>query len=128
MALHSRDKGWFNDDDPGVSAPGWTRICNLETGDFNNDLTISETTGDVWSCTFSGNNISVIAPKEEGAGKIEIQIDQKSLTTVDLSTTKKRKSQQVVCELNDLGSGSHILKIINRGTGKVAIDALQITD
>ena len=26
------DKGWFNDDDPGVTAAGWIRICNLGIG------------------------------------------------------------------------------------------------
>jgi alpha-L-fucosidase len=45
----THDKGWVNDDDPGASYVGWTRRCNLGTGDFNNDLTISETPGDVWS-------------------------------------------------------------------------------
>jgi alpha-L-fucosidase len=134
LALGSRvlriehDKGWFNDDDPGATAPGWFRICNLETGDYNNDLTISETPGDVWSCSFTGNNISLIAPKEEGAGKFEVQIDGKTKTTVDLSTVGKRKPQQVVCKLNDLGSGSHTIKIINSGSGRVAIDALKTTD
>ena len=39
------NKGWFNDDDPGVVAPGgWIRNCNLGTGDFNNDITTSNTT------------------------------------------------------------------------------------
>jgi alpha-L-fucosidase len=118
------DKGWFNDDDPGVTAPGWFRVCNLETGDYNNDLTTSETPGDTWSCAFTGNNISVIAPKEEGAGKIEIQIDGKKQATVDLSTAGERMPQQLVCKLTDLGSGSHTVTIINRGSGKVAIDAL----
>jgi alpha-L-fucosidase len=32
----THDKGWFNDDDPGVQAPGWFRYSNLMTGDFNN--------------------------------------------------------------------------------------------
>lgn len=72
------DKSWFNDDDPSVSVPGCTRICNLGTGDFNNDLTISETPGDVWSCTFSGNNISVIAPKE-AAGELNFRLTKNLL-------------------------------------------------
>ena len=124
VLLITHDKGWFNDDDPGVSAADWIRMCNLQSGDYNNDLTISETPGDVWTCSFTGNKVSIIAPKEEGAGKIEIQVDNKSLATVDLSTTGIRKPQQVVSELNDLGSGSHTIKIINRGSGKVAVDAL----
>ena len=122
------DKGWKNDDDSGSKAPGWLRKCNLETGDFNNDLTTSDTPGDVWSCSFTGTNISVIAPKEAGAGKIEIQIDGKTRATVDLSTIGERKPQQLVCELNNLGSGGHVIKIINIGSGKVAIDALKTID
>lgn len=122
----THDKGWINDDDPGVIAPGWYRYCNLGTGDFNNDLTISETPGDVWSCSFTGDNIAVIAPKEASAGKIEIQIDGQSRTTIDLSNADERKPQQSVYEETGLAACKHIIKIINRGTGKVAVDALMI--
>jgi alpha-L-fucosidase len=120
----THDKGWINDDDPGVKAPGWLRKCNLGTGDFNNDLTTSDTLGDVWSCSFTGTNVSVIAPKELGAGKIEIQIDGKSRETVDLSTTGTRQTQQVVSKISGLTSGKHTINIINRGDGPVAVDAL----
>jgi alpha-L-fucosidase len=120
----THEKDWINDDDPGVTAPCWFRKCNLGTGDFNNDLTTSETPGDVWSCEFTGNNITVIAPKEKGAGKIEVQIDGKTRTTADLSTNGERRPQQVVCELTGLGAGEHIISIINRGPGKVAVDAI----
>ena len=122
----THDKGWFNDDDPGVVAPGWFRCCNLETGDFNNDLTISETSGDVWNCSFTGKNIAVIAPKEEGAGKIKIQIDGQTPITVDLSIPGERKPQQLVYEETGLVAGEHLIKITNSGSGKVAIDALKI--
>jgi alpha-L-fucosidase len=119
-------KGWINDDDPGSVAPGWYRTCNLGTGDFNNDLTISDTLGDVWSCSFTGTNVSVIAPKEVGAGKMEIQIDGKTRETVDLSITGTRQAQQVVCAISGLRPGKHILKCVHVGPGKVAIDALVI--
>jgi alpha-L-fucosidase len=122
----THDKGWFNDDDQGVTAPGWSRQCNLGTGDYNNDLTTSETVGDVWTCPFTGTQIAIIAPKEAGAGKIEVVIDGKSRATVDLSTTGEREAQQVVCEINRLAPGNHTLKIINAGNGKVTIDALII--
>lgn len=120
----THNKGWINDDDPGVKAPNWSRVCNLGTGDYNNDLTTSESPGDVWSCSFTGNNISIVAPKEVGAGKIEIQIDGQTRNTVDLSTQGERKSQQVIYEESGLAGGKHEIKIINRGGGKVAIDAL----
>jgi alpha-L-fucosidase len=122
----THDKGWINDDDPGVAAPGWFRYCNLGTGDFNNDLATSETVGDVWSCSFTGDNIAIVAPQEASAGKMEILIDGQTRTTVDLSTTGERKPQQLVYEETGLVSGKHVIKIINRGHGKVAIDALII--
>ena len=120
----THDKDWINDDDPGAVAAGWVRRCNLGTGDFNNDLTISETPGEVWSCSFTGSSVKVIAPKEEGAGSIEIQIDGQSRATADLSITGARQAQQVVCEVSGLTAGKHAINIVNRGPGPVAVDAL----
>jgi alpha-L-fucosidase len=120
----THDKGWINDDDPGAVAAGWTRRCNLGAGDFNNDLTISETPGDVWSSPFTGSSVSVIAPKEAGAGKIEVQIDGQMRGIADLSITGARQTQQVVCEVTGLAPGNHSVSIVNRGPGPVAVDAL----
>jgi len=122
----THDKGWFNDDDPGATFPGWLRRCNLGTGDFNNDLTTSSTKGDVWSCEFTGSSIEVIAPREAGAGKIEIQIDGQTRATADLSATGTRQAQQTVCQLTGLTSGKHTINIVNRGPGPVAVDAIVI--
>lgn len=120
----THDKGWFNDDDPGATYAGWMRRCNLGAGDFNNDLTTSNTPGNVWSCSFTGSNVAVIAPKAPGAGKIEIQIDGQTRATVDLSTPGSRQAQQTVCEVAGLPPGKHSIAIIHRGPGPVAVDAL----
>jgi len=122
----THDKGWINDDDSGTRAPGWLRRCYLETGDYNNDLTVSETPGDIWSCSFTGSSFIVIAPKENGAGKVEIQIDGTIHTSIDLSVQGKRQAQQNVYETTGLTPGQHNIKIINRGPGPVAIDALVV--
>ena len=120
----TNDKGWINDDDPGTRAPGWTRHCNLGTGDYNNDLTTSNNPGDIWSCSFTGRNLSVVAPKEKGAGMIEVQIDGKSLGKTDLSANGIHKPQQIVFNKNDLTPGKHVINIINCGPGPVAVDAI----
>jgi len=122
----THDKGWINDDDPGAVAPGWLRRCNLGTGDYNNDLTTSNTPGDIWSCSFTGTSVVVIAPKESGAGKIEILIDGSYRAMADLSITGTRQAQQVVCEVTGFTSGKHIISIINRGPGPVAVDAILV--
>jgi hypothetical protein len=122
----THDKGWFNDDDPGTTYPGWIRRCNLGTGDFNNDLTTSDTPGSVWSCSFAGTSVEVVAPKEPGAGKIEVQIDGQTRATANLSTTGARLAQQAVCEVTGLTLGKHSINLINRGPGPVAVDALVV--
>lgn len=122
----SHDKGWINDDDSEVVAHGWMRRCNLGTGDYNNDLTISDSPGDAWSSSFTGSAVSVIAPKESGAGTIEVQIDGQTRATADLSTAGARQAQQTVCEVTGLTSGKHSILIINKGSGPVALDALVV--
>lgn len=120
----THDKGWMNDDDLDVVAHGWLRRCNLGTGDYNNDLTTSDTPGDVWSCWFTGGSVSVIAPREAGAGRIEVQIDGETRATADLSTTGVRLAQQNVCSITGLTPGRHSIAIVNKGHGTVAVDAL----
>ncbi len=120
----THDKGWINDDDPGAVAVGWLRKCNLGSSDYNNDLTTSSTPGDVWNSSFTGTGVAVYAPKESGAGKIEIQIDGQVSATVDLSAAGGRQAQQLVSEVSGLSSGKHTISIINRGPGPVAVDAI----
>jgi alpha-L-fucosidase len=120
----THDKGWINDDDPGAVYPGWTRRANLGSGDFNNDLTLSDTPGDVWTSSFTGSGVAVVAPKEPGAGRIEIQIDGRVRATADLSTTRTRQAAQIVGEVRNLAPGPHTISLINRGRGPVAVDAL----
>ena len=122
----THDRGWFNDDDPGATAPGWLRRCNLVTGDFNNDLTTSDTPGDVWSCSFTGTNIAVIAPREPGAGQIEVQLDGQTRATVDLASAGGRQPQQTVWSATALTAGPHTIRLVNRGPGPVAVDALVV--
>lgn len=120
------NKGWINDDDPGSTAKGWLRKCNLGTGEFNNDLATSNTLGDIWSCSFTGTNVSVIAPMEAGAGKIEVRIDGKIRAKADLSTSGARKAQQEVCNVAGLSPGPHVIKVVNLGGGPVAVDAILV--
>jgi len=122
----AHDKGWINDDDLEVVAHGWYRRCNLGTGDYNNDLIVSDSPGDIWSCSFYGSRVAVIAPKQSGAGKFEVQIDDQTRAIADLSTAGERLAQQKVCEVIGLSPGRHSIAIVNRGPGPVALDALVV--
>ena len=65
-----------------------------------------------------------MAPKEPGAGKIDIQIDGRSWTMADLSCVGPRQAQHVAAEVTGLTSGKHTIRIVHRGPGPVAVDAL----
>jgi hypothetical protein len=80
----------------------------------------------VGSCSFTVSSVTFIAPKDAGAGKIEIQIDGQSRATADLSTAGARQAQQVVCESTGLTPGKHAINIVNLGPGSVAVDALVV--
>ena len=67
----------------------------------------------------------VIAPKDAGAGKIEIEIDGKAHAVADLSAAV-REAQQKVCEVTGLPPGKHVIHLINRGPGPVAVDAIVV--
>ena len=119
----THDRPWVNDDDPGTANPGWQRICNLGTGDFNNDLTTSETAGDTFTYTTASTTITIIAPKEKGAGVLEVVVDGVSQGVFSLATDGPRQPRERICTIKDLPSGpDHTVTLINRG-GRVSVDA-----
>jgi hypothetical protein len=80
----------------------------------------------VWSSTFTGSSVAVYAPKEPGAGSVEIAVDGVVRGTVDLSTTGARQPQQMVREVTGLSAGRHTITITHSGGGPVAVDALVV--
>lgn len=117
------DKRWFNDDDPGVSTIGWTRECNRDKGDFNNDLYITDHLGDVWQASFTGRKVTLIAPTGIGWGSMRIQIDGKDYGTISLKADEDKPQQSVFTRR--IGKGSHVIRVICQ-SGTAAIDALKI--
>lgn len=117
-------KGWFNDDDPGVSRIGWDRRCNLGTGDFNNDLYLTEHPGDVWTASFTGRSVRVIAPTGPEYGRMRIRIDGCDCGEADLRAAV-RTAQQTVFASRRLRGRSHVIEITSI-EGLAAIDAMVI--
>jgi alpha-L-fucosidase 2 len=78
----------------------------------------------VWTTTFTGSGVTVYAPKQSGAGTIQIQIDGQAQATASLSTTGARQPQQAVFTMSGLPAGNHTISIVNQGPGPVAVDAI----
>ena len=119
----SHDKAWFNDDDPGVRTFGWDRRCNVDEGDYNNDFSFSDQTGDTWTVAVEARRISIIAPQGIGDGVMEVLIDDRHVGNVTFAEGQPVKHQSVVFTSKRLRKAQHEIKLINKG-GTIAIDAL----
>lgn len=120
----THDRPWFNDDDPGVRTIGWEHRCNLGQGDYNNDLYVSSLSGDVFSLSFEGSVIELIAPTGPDLGEMAVSVDGKE-KTVSLMDSGGRKAQQTVFRYKAKKKGRHTVEIHNI-SGTVAIDAIVI--
>ena len=121
----SHTKGWFNDDDPGVSTIGWDRVCNLGQGDFNNDLYVTSTEGDVWETSFKGRKVTVLAPTGPEYGTMRIILDGMDCGAVNLQNGANLSHQQKVFSYRCKKRGDHRIQIVC-DSGRAAIDALVI--
>lgn len=118
------DKAWFNDDDPGVRTLGWDRKCNLGSGDFNNDLYLTDHPGDVWGAQFDGRSVRLVAPTGPEYGRMRVCIDGKDCGEIDLGSSPPGK-QQIVFRSRRLRRGGHLIEITSVD-GVATIDALII--
>ena len=119
----SHDKAWFNDDDPGVHTYGWNRRCNINEGDFNNDLSFSNQVGDTWTVTIEARKFSIIAPQGMGQGIMEVLIDNKHVGEVAFVKSQDVKHLSVVFTSKKLSKGKHEIQLINK-SGMIALDAI----
>ena len=121
----THSKGWFNDDDPGVTTVGWNHICNTGSGHFNNDLYVTEEVGDKWEATFSGKRVTMVAPAGPEYGKMAIMIDGQDYGNVDLSSFGESASQHIVFKCKLPQKGEHRISVVCL-EGTAAVDALII--
>ena len=77
---------------------------------------------------FAGKSVSVIVPREVGAGKVQVQIDGENRTLLDLSTTGTRLAKQIVYNVVGLTAGKHTIEIVNRVPGLVSMDVIIILE
>ena len=121
----TQDKRCINDDDPGVKYVGWDHECNLDKGEFNNDLHSSKTPGAICEVAFTGRGIELIGTKDVGFGSLEVSIDGKSPETVSLANDS-RQVQAVLWKKEGLANRSHEIRITNKGEAPVALDAFHV--
>jgi alpha-L-fucosidase len=123
----TQDKVWINDDDPGVKYLGWAHGCNLDKGEFNNDLHTSDIFGAICQYRFAGSEIELIGTKDAGFGSLEVSIDGLPPQVVNLDNST-RQPQAVLFKKTGLPKGPHTIRIVNNGDGPVNLDGLIVPE
>jgi alpha-L-fucosidase len=121
----TQDRVWVNDDDPNMKYAGWEHTCNLNAGEYNNDLYSTKIPGAVCEYPFTGSGIEWIGTKDANFGSVEVAIDGGAAESVSL-TNPARQSQTVLFTKSGLSKGPHVIKIVNKGEAVVNIDALNV--
>jgi alpha-L-fucosidase len=121
----TQDKVWVNDDDPNVKYAGWEHTCNLEAGEFNNDLHSTKIPGAVCEYPFTGSGIELIGTKDANLGSIGVSIDGALQQTVSLANPV-RQTQTILFTKAGLSKGPHVIRVVNKGEALVNIDAFNL--
>jgi alpha-L-fucosidase len=117
----TQDKTWINDDDRGVKYLGWGHGCNLNKGEFNNDLHTTDVFGALCQYRFIGGEIQLIGTKDAGCGSFLVSIDDSKPENVALNSSA-RQVQAVLFKKSGLANGPHTIRIMANGDGAVNLD------
>jgi alpha-L-fucosidase 2 len=105
----------------------WYLTTNRGYGDYNDDTHHSTTNGATAQYTFTGTGIQLLSERNGDMGTADVYLDDALQANVNFYVSGPRQSQQVVFAKAGLSSGSHTIKVVNRSTSVVIIDAFVIT-
>lgn len=89
-------------------------------GDYEDDETFSSVAGDSVEVAFDGPTVRWVGPDSSNHGTADVYVDGVKKATVD-SYAPSAAFQRVLYEANDLGAGSHTLKIVVTGEKGTAV-------
>jgi alpha-L-fucosidase 2 len=104
----------------------WYLTTNRGYGDYNDDTHHSTTNGATAQYTFTGTGIQLLSERNGDMGTADVYLDNVLQANVNFYVSGPRQSQQVVFAKAGLSNGSHTIKVVNRSTSVVIIDAFVI--
>jgi hypothetical protein len=116
-------------DDPRISCDGdWSPSDSMVTT-LNPHTRYTDDPGSSAEFSFHGTGIALFAEKGSEFGDVQIVLDNRSAANVDLHTTNfPRISSVEVFAALGLPAGAHHLRILNSGTGAVALESLRVVE
>lgn len=105
---------------------GTTNLTFIFSGDYQNDVHVTETDGDSFAYTFKGTGIDVITEKDASQGSIDIYVDGGFRQTVS-AYNDSRLVQQTIYSVSGLANGWHTIKAVKKSGSYMLLDKLSFT-
>ncbi len=117
-----------NNTDSAITYSGnWTHQASPNRSwAYEKDASYTNTSGASFEYTFTGTGIDFISEKHSAQGDVEIFIDNVSKGIVSANQRTGRLTQHVLYRIRGLSSGSHTIKVINRSSQWMVVDALRV--
>ncbi|MCF2900600.1 hypothetical protein ACSFVZ_16700 [Pseudoalteromonas sp. SYSU M81236] len=104
-----------NDDDPRIQYSengNWQSVSQTNTGEYKQDMHITEVNGAYFSYQFTGSSIVFATSKAANQGDVEVILDGQSQGTYSIfDGNNYRQVQSIVFEKHDLAAGPHTLTV-----------------
>jgi hypothetical protein len=103
---------------------GWKRLLTTGGGDYADDLHTTASAGASVSFSFTGSGASWVAPRNPGSGPVQVYVDGLDEGTVTpRAATGPFPAQQVNYSVTGLRPGTHSIKIVNKTSAVLSVDA-----
>lgn len=118
----------INDNDPSIVYHGaWSSVPKPKPHYQDGDVHATQDKGDSLELTFEGTGIDVLSEKFHDLGEMEVFLDGTSRGTVNLALKNfPRLAGIAVFSIRDLALGKHTVRLVNRRSTWVVVDAFRI--
>lgn len=128
LATASRGgRGLVNDTSPELrySGRGWTHSTGRGRDEYQDDAHSTETVGDGFSFAFEGTGVELLTTPSPEGGRVRVSIDGGPESVANLP--RSGESRQAAFARSGLPDGPHTLRGVVSGRGRLALDALRVT-
>jgi hypothetical protein len=105
---------------------GITNLTFIFSGDYQNDVHVTETNNDYFVYSFKGTGIDVITEKDATLGDIDVYVDNVFKQTVS-TYNSTRLVQQTVYSVSGLSDSWHTIKAVKKSGSYMLVDKLSFT-
>jgi hypothetical protein len=104
----------------------WTYSPSRGVGDWNDDVHVTTENGAFAQFTFNGSGLQILSERDADMGNVAIYINGELKATYDCYFTGGKRTQQVIYDATNIGSGTHTVKLVKIDGACAILDAFRV--